>query len=354
MKRPTRGEPRDLLRAPPGITLKPVLRIAGWLCALTLALGLPSGCSPKGGDSAGAPDTEKKADSESRVKRGPNDEVTITLDAATQKVMGLQTAPLEKAELSPEIQGYGHVLDASPLGSLAADLLAAQAAAAASDAELKRLQALTAQDNASQRALQTAQAAAIRDNTQVGALRLRLLANWGGAIAEHQDLPGFVQNLASLDSALVQLNLAAGEALSGAPTGARLLTLAAAPTPIPAQLLGPAPLTDPQMQNRGFFLLVKPNTARLAPGDAVSGFLLLPGEPQTGVAVPRAAIVQFNGAKWVYLQTADDKFRRVEIQPAAPLENGAFVQHGLNAGDKVVTVGAQDLLSEELKGQGGE
>jgi hypothetical protein len=38
----------------------------------------------------------------------------------------------------------------------------------------------------------------------------------------------------------------------------------------------------------------------------------------------------------------------------SPLPNGWFVTKGLKAQDKVVTVGGQELLSEELKGQGGE
>jgi hypothetical protein len=57
---------------------------------------------------------------------------------------------------------------------------------------------------------------------------------------------------------------------------------------------------------------------------------------------------------FVYLQTGDDTFARKEIELDRPTEAGWFVHEGLNPSDKVVTVGAQQLLSEELKGQGGE
>ena len=321
---------------------------------LYLAGSVLAGCSKQEKEAGSAPETEKKPEGESRVKRGTNDEVIITLDAKTQKVMGLQTAAIQAAQLRPEAKGYGHVLDPSPLTSLVADLVSAQASSTASATELKRLQALSAQNNASERALQTAQAAATRDKAQVESIRLRFLANWGSAIADRQDLSDFVQKLSSLATALVQLNLAAGGALTASPTGARLLTLADQIRPIEAQFLGPAPATDPQLQSKGFFLLVDPNAARLAVGEAVGGFLSLPGEPSTGVAVPRDAIVQFNGLYWVYIQTSDETFKRVELQPGPPLDNAIFVREGVNLGDKVITVGAQQLLSEELKGQGGE
>ena len=294
---------------------------------------------------------EKKAEAESRVKRGPNGEVILTLDAATQKLMGLQTTALESARLHPELKAYGRVLDISPLAALAAELTTAQAASEASQAELKRLKTLAAQNNASVRAVQAAEAAAVRDRAQVESVRLRLLANWGSAIAQRHDLPALVQALGSLASALVELDAPAGQSVAALPTGARLFTLAEPGKPIAAQFLGPAPIVDPQTQGRGFLFLVATNSPQLAPGAAVTGLLALPGEAQSGVALPRPAIVRFNGATWVYLQTAEDTFQREEVELNCPLDNGWFVSKGLKPQDKVVTVGAQQLLSEELKGQ---
>jgi hypothetical protein len=72
------------------------------------------------------------------------------------------------------------------------------------------------------------------------------------------------------------------------------------------------------------------------------------------VLLPRSAVVRFNGTAWVYVQTAPDTFRRTEVSLAHSLEKGWFVQGSLNLQDKVVTVGAQQLLSEERKGQGEE
>jgi multidrug efflux pump subunit AcrA (membrane-fusion protein) len=105
-------------------------------------------------------------------------------------------------------------------------------------------------------------------------------------------------------------------------------------------------------QGRGFFFLVDPNTSKLAQGAAVSGLLTLPGEAQSGVAVPREAVIRYNGATWVYRQTSNETFERLRTTLDRPLENGWFVREGLKPGDKLVTAGAQQMLSEELKGSG--
>jgi hypothetical protein len=296
----------------------------------------------------------KAPEAESHVKHGTNGEVIVTVETKLQPTIGLQVAPLEATQQSPEMKAYGRVLDPSPLAAMAADLVSAQAAGHASEAELKRLQTLSAQNNASERALQTAQAAAVHDQTQIQAVRLRLLAGWGQVISQRNDLNDFVQSLGSLNSALIQLQLPAGEDLPSPPKAARIFTLGSETNPVQATLLGPAPTVDPQMQGRGFLLLVSPNSSRLAPGAAVTGLLSLQGESRPGVLLPRSAVVRFNGATWVYLQTGEESFQRTEVTLDSPLKDGWFVAKGLKAQDKVVTVGGQQLLSEELKGQGGE
>lgn len=332
---------------------------SGWrsqkLAPIVAGLGLLLGsCSPKSEPPETPPQAEKKSETEPRVKRSTNGEVTINLDKATQDLMGLKTSALPQARLSPELKAYGRVLDIAPLASLVAELASAYSAAETSQADLKRVTTLITQNNASERALQTAKAAAMHDQAQVESLRLRLLGGWGRTIADRKDLPQFVQSLSSLASALVQLDLPAGQIPGAEPTGARLLPLADESHPIQAQFISPAPSVDPQMQGRGFLFLVESNQIRLVPGGALTAFISLPGEPVSGVALPRNAVIRFNGANWVYRQTGDTTFERVHVVLGPPLAEGWFLPEGLKPQDKVVTVAAQQLLSEELKGQGGE
>ena len=320
-----------------------------------MAVAVLAGCSQnKDKKEAGEATSGKAPEPESRVKHGTNGEVIVTVEAKLQPIIGLQVAPLDAAQLSSEMKAYGRVMDPAPLAAMVSDLVSAQAAGQASEAELKRLKTLASQNNASERALQGAQAAAVRDQTQVQAARLRLLTSWGDAIAQRNDLNDFVQSLGSLKSALVQLALPAGDILPSAPVGARIYALGNETNPIPAELIGPAPMVDSQMQGKGFLLLISPNPFRLVPGAAVTGLLSLPGEPSSGVFLPGSAIVRFSGATWIYLQTGEETFQRTEVTLDSPLPNGWFVAKGLKPQDKVVTVGAQELLSEELKGQGGE
>ena len=67
--------------------------------------------------------------------------------------------------------------------------------------------------------------------------------------------------------------------------------------------------------------------------------------------MPRETVVRFNGTTWVYVQTGDDTFQRTEAKLDRPLDKGWFVREGLKPQARVVSVGAQQLLSEELKGQ---
>jgi multidrug efflux pump subunit AcrA (membrane-fusion protein) len=71
------------------------------------------------------------------------------------------------------------------------------------------------------------------------------------------------------------------------------------------------------------------------------------------VVLPRGAVLRHEGRTFVYLQTAADTFERKAVTLGRPAGDEWFVGEGFKPGDKVVTVGAQELLSEELKGQGG-
>ena len=81
-------------------------------------------------------------------------------------------------------------------------------------------------------------------------------------------------------------------------------------------------------------------------------WLSLPGDTANGVIVPRDAIVRHEGEAFVYVQTGDDTFARHEIELEHPLDKGWF-SADFKPGVRVVVTGAQQLLSEELKGEGG-
>jgi hypothetical protein len=282
--------------------------------------------------------------------------VSVKLDGDTQARMGLQVAPLVTAELAPEVQGYGRVLDPTPLAALVTEAASAQATLQASTQEYERLRALYAQNqNASARALETAEAALKRDQIALASVQSRLLLGWGKAVATQADLAAFVHSLTVPETALVRVDLPLGEPLQAAPTGGRIALVDAPDDALEAQYLGPAPSTDPQFQGRGFLLLAQ--AERLPPGTAVRAWLTVPHEKQSGVVVPRDAVLRHEGRTFVYLQTREGVFQRTAVVLERPTGDGWFVPVGANdhsslqPQEKVVVVGAQQLLSEELKGR---
>jgi hypothetical protein len=287
-----------------------------------------------------------------QASRDTNGNAVIAMSLQTQKDLGIQVKSPEAFQMSPELKGYGRVLDPAPLAALVTELASAQAAYTASSNELGRLKTLEGQGNASARALQAADAAAQRDRLAVQSARERLTLSWGKAVSDQQDLGAFVRSLMSLEAALVRVDLPVGDTLKAPPTGARVATLSGASAE--AEFLEPAPNVDPQTQGRGFIFLLKSNSLRLTSGESVVGYIKTPGEPLNGLIIPREAVVRAEGAGWVYLlNSAGDAFTRVEVALDHPTEDGWFATRGLSAGHYVVVIGAQQLLSIELKGQGG-
>ena len=76
----------------------------------------------------------------------------------------------------------------------------------------------------------------------------------------------------------------------------------------------------------------------------------MPGDPLTGVIVPRDSIVRLEGAGWVYVMNkGGESFTRRKIPLDRPTDAGWFVTGSLKTDDYIVVTGAQTLLSEELK-----
>ncbi len=312
-----------------------------------------AGHPPSADSLAAAPAPANKEDGGPKVSRDTNGNAVIVMTDKTQKEFGIEAKNPAPFQMSPELKGYGKVLDPAPLAALATELATAQAAYTASGSELGRLKTLESQGNASARALQTAEATTVRDRMAIQSARERLALSWGRAIVEQNDLPGFVQPLASLEAALVRIDLPVGETLKALPAGARIVTLSGQQSE--AEFLEPAPSVDPQMQGPGFIFLLKPNALRLTAGESVVGYLRIPGKPVAGVIIPRDAVVRTEGAGWIYvLNSAGDAFTRTEVALDHPTEAGWFVSKGVTTNDRVAMTGAQQLLSFELKGAGAE
>jgi hypothetical protein len=275
----------------------------------------------------------------------------VKLSREMQTNAGLRTALPASAEVKPEIKGYGRVLDPAPLVTALFDTDTAQNALAISSKEHARIKALYAQgQNASLQALETAEAAMRRDRLLLEAARSRLLATLGRSLAERNDLPALVQSLASLNAALVRIDLLPGQSWEPV-AGARVAPLTANEKLSEAEFVGAAPSADAQAQGLAFLFLLRTNAP--APGTAMVGHLLSSGTAEKGWLIPRTALIRYEGAAWVYEQTGDEMFERLLVTLEQPLADGWLATGDVSGTNRLVIVGAQALLSEQLKGAGG-
>ena len=276
----------------------------------------------------------------------------MTLDAETQNRIGLKVESPLAAQWQPELKGYGRVLDPAPLAALMADLVQAHVAMETSQREFERLKTLAEQNNASVRAMQTAEAAAKRDQVTVESRRTKLALGWGKAILERGDPPAFVRSLTTGEPTLVRVDLPAGESLKSPPSSARLVSLSDSEHPVTAEFFDTTATVDPQTQGQGFLFLIPRKSPGFSPNAAVTGYVKIPGDSLNGVTVPRGAVIRFQGKAWIYLQTNDSEFMRREISLDHPTENGWFVQSGVADKDRIVVNGGQTILSTELSSGG--
>lgn len=315
-------------------------------------------------EAAPATDEPNSAAAETHVHRGANGETFLQFDAATQKTIGLEVATLMAVKHEPEIKCFGRVIDPAPLAELLIQYRKAQLAFDNSHAELERMKTLRKDNNASERAFQSAEAMYLQAQADVGAIMFSIERQFGRNVLELLGPmvvpPGTNrkpnQLLGEIGEArnafLVRVDVPVSDGLALAAASARISGLSDPALVSPARYFGNVPAVDAQTQTQGTFFLVYTNQARLIPGMAVTAFIAIDGEAHSGVVVPNAAVIRYNGAAWIYRQTGAEEFVRRNIDTNVPLDNGWFVPNGLAAGDKVVVVGAQLILSEEMSEAG--
>ncbi|HWA87502.1 MAG TPA: efflux RND transporter periplasmic adaptor subunit [Opitutus sp.] len=277
---------------------------------------------------------------------------TVHLDKNQLAAAGLQiTAPAFET-VTPEITAYGRVLDPAPLLAAAADVATARAALAASDKEFQRAQSLHENgENASAQSVETARAAAERDRIQLDAARARLLTAWGPQLVRAIDANHLAAELAR-GWTLARIDIPADATLRAPPKSANLTLLTDRAKLFAAEILGPAPMADPQFQGRGYLALVRGESLPI--GAALQATLSGAGDPSRLAVLPRSAFVRHGGSVFVFVQTGDGTFARRLVELGPELDHGTAVTRGVGERDRVVVVGAQQLLSAELGAGGGD
>jgi len=288
-----------------------------------------------------------------------NRQTIITLDPETQSQIGITLAPLKAITTHQQITAPAVILSAQELVTARNNYVAAQTAlekaranVEVAEQESDRLKALYQDNqNASQKALQSAQgtlrsaqadAQAAQQDLALQAAALR--QNWGGVVGKW-----VVENSPPLDRVfdqqelLVQVTLPMGAVSAGPETVSLELPGSGYAQ---AKLVSAFPRVDPRIQGASFLYLAE-NHFALAPGLNVTARLPVGGLVR-GVLVPQRAVVRWQGNAWVYEELSPGHFVRREIPTDTMLANGVLVSGSLSPGHRIVTTGAQALLSEEF------
>jgi membrane fusion protein, multidrug efflux system len=316
--------------------------IAGALIALAIAHG---GAKETDEKAAGAPRTERVA-----VVSG---ETVVAVDSATAEKSHIAVAPIAAAQRSNGSHSFATAVDVRDLvdarnqfSVAAAQKEQARARLAAADAEYARLKTLHDDNrNISDRVLQEAEAnqRAERANADVATATMTaaeggVRQRWGDAVAS-----AFASNAKWIDDLIANRSVLV-QVVSPAQPPHRV-QIQTPDGDVPATFVSASPRTDPRVQGRSWLYLAP--AGAIVPGMNLMASLSA-ANVLKGALVPRDAVVWTGGRAWVYAEKAPGQYARRPIDATVPMSDGYFVTT-LQPGQRVVTAGAQELLSEENK-----
>ena len=274
---------------------------------------------------------------------------TLRLSADAQHRLGIATQRATLSHQSAEIDAFAKVLDPASLAQTDSDLRTATAAAAASSAQAKRAAALHAADGSvAAKDVEAAVSQARQDALKVALLRRQLGLAWGPGVARLSDAARgrLVHALADGTAALVHVDTHNNDGQAGA----RFVKVDIGDGSARGVVIGPARQAESRLQSSGLIVEVTGRQAVLLSVGLTQSAHIEASSPQTGVLIPRAAVVRFRGAAWVYVRTGPESFERRLLQNPVAEPDGLFVAQGFAGGDEVVTQGAQALFAAEQNG----
>jgi hypothetical protein len=295
-----------------------------------------------------------------------NGRAILTVDQQTQSRMGVEVATLTTIVTRAQVTVPAVVLSVQELATFRNGYVATMSQIEkdrvdvdVAQKEYARLKTLFESDqNISEKTLQSAEGSlrSFEADQHMAEQQLNLQASiseqqWGNVVAKWaiDGSPEFERVLGMREN-LLQITLPFEQSYNASRT---ISVEIPGRTRTGATLISPFPRVDSRIQGRSF-LYAASAQPEFTPGVNLVAYLAV-GNSMRGVVIPGSAVVWSEGRGWAYVQTAPNQFSRRELATDAPVDNGYFVSVGFSAGTKVVSRGAQSLLSEEsvLQGYGG-
>lgn len=335
---------------------KPTIGSIGVFLSTLLMLTLLGACSHSAdGDDTNGRDQAKKGPAQVSVEDG---QTVLTLDTATQRGLGLEVVTLATTVSRQQLTSPAVVLSVQDLATsrnsyvaMHGQLQKSRVAEDVARREYTRLKTLfDANQNVSEKSLQSAQGgfetseAEARAGEQQLNLQESVLRQEWGSVVDKWAVEGSpeLQRLLDQREVLVQMTMPSGVTFAAPMTISLEMT---GGTSAKASLISTFPKVDPRIQGRSFLYLAQALPG-LVPGANLIAHLSV-GREMKGLIVPASAVVWSEGKAWIYQQTDSNRFTRRAVTTDTPVEKGFFVTRVFSPGDRVVSQGAQALLSEE-------
>jgi hypothetical protein len=259
----------------------------------------------------------------------------------------VRVAPVTAAIYTPQVHGYGVVLDLGALATADAGVATAAAAARQSAADLARAQALFAQGGAvSKQSLDAAQKQATSDQTSLLLARRQEVVQFGPQLPWRSGDASVLAALTSGHAILVRATFPMDSIEAARPPEISVTHLGAKQDSArwTAKQIWAAP-ADPTIPGRAFFALV--TGSNLQSGEHVLAYAPI-GASVSGWRIPTDAMVLNDEKAWAYLQIAPGHFQRLQIDPELTLPGGYFTTAPLARGRLAVVRGTGLLLAREI------
>lgn len=292
------------------------------------------------------------------------DEVRVSIASGDLEAAGITLQPLEATTHQERVAGFGTVIAPQALlesqrayQAAQAEVDRVEASIKAARLEVQRLGPLHRDDRIiSDKTLEAARVAVAAEeaNLQVARGRLEIQTStlrqqWGPLLGGWlKDADRAATSLLSGQDLLLKVALPAGRYVAS-PSGAEIVLPQEAPKSI--SIVSTVPDTDPKFQGQGFFATT-PKDPRLLPGMVVPVSIIV-GQPVTGVLVPDSAVVLWLGEKWAFFEAGQGDFALRPVDSDIWAGRGWMVVSGLKPGQRAVVQGAQLLLAEAVRVQGG-
>jgi hypothetical protein len=272
----------------------------------------------------------------------------VSLKPEEVEKMGIVTAEAKAIRHAPEAGGFGLVLAHESIAAAVAELDTAAATERQSGAAIARAQRLAGTPGAMPAdAVESLQRQAAVDQAALELARRKLSSIFGQNYPWRNQINSpQLRALAGGDAKLVRVSFPLGATGDAPPASLRLAHIDAAHArkSIETRLVWSAP-ADASIPGRSYFAYLK--SGEFGEGERLLAWTPI-GEADSGVLVPASAAVINGGKYWCYVEEKAGQFVRSELDPSMATNDGYFVKEGIEAGAKIVTVSAGQLLAREI------